>query len=56
MIAGLFGSVVFLFFFALYVIAVVVIVYLVVSALNRIGRGLEDIAQTLRRIESRGPQ
>jgi hypothetical protein len=31
-------------------------VWLVVSALRRIGKGVEEIAETLRRMESKGPQ
>lgn len=37
-----------------YLALVLVVVYLVVSALIGIRRGVEDIAQTLRRIEARG--
>jgi hypothetical protein len=43
-------------FFLLYVALIVFIVWQVISALNRISRGVQDIAQTLRRMESRGPQ
>jgi hypothetical protein len=35
---------------------VFVFVWLVVSALRRIGKGVEEIAETLRRMESKGPQ
>jgi len=50
MIASIAGT----FFFLLYFGAFVFVIWLVVTALNRIGRGVEDIAETLRRIESKG--
>ena len=40
----------------LYLALIVYIVWQVVSALNQISRGVEDIAQTLRRMESKEPQ
>jgi len=43
----------------IYLAPVIFIVYILVrvtSALNRISRGVEDIAQTLRRMESKEPQ
>ncbi len=43
-----------LMFVALYVAIVVFIIWQIISALNRISRGVEDIAHTLRRMESAG--
>jgi hypothetical protein len=37
----------------LYLALILLIVWYVISALHRISRGVEDIAQTLRRLESR---
>jgi hypothetical protein len=50
MIASIAG----IFFFLLYLGAFVFVIWLVVTALNRIGKGVEDISETLRRIESKG--
>ena len=38
---------------AVYIAVFVVVVWLVLAALNRIGRGVEEIAQALRRIEAK---
>ncbi len=46
-IAGLFS--------VIYVCLFVFIVWLVITTLRRIAAGVEDIAQTLRRIEANGP-
>lgn len=44
------------FFYYLLVLAVIVfIVWQVISALRRISKGVEDIAETLRRIETKEP-
>ena len=39
-----------------YIAAIVLVVWQVISALNRIARGVEDIAYTLRGMQSKGPQ
>jgi ABC-type sulfate transport system permease component len=39
-----------------YIALIVLVVWTVVSALNRIARGVEDIAYTLRSTESKKPQ
>ena len=39
-----------------YIAAIVLVVWQVISALNRIARGVEDIAYTLRSMQSKGPQ
>lgn len=39
----------------IYLFLLVLIVWQVLSALNRITKGVEAIAETLRRIESKGP-
>ncbi|HUB33538.1 MAG TPA: hypothetical protein VMA31_10935 [Bryobacteraceae bacterium] len=41
-------------FSLIYVALLVLVIYLVITALNRIATGVEDVAQTLRRMES-GP-
>jgi hypothetical protein len=38
-----------------FIVFVIYIVWQVVSALRRIGKGVEDIAETLRRTESKAP-
>ena len=43
------------FFFLTYIGLIVLIVWLVVSSLVRISRGVQDIAQILRRMEEKGP-
>ena len=43
-----------IFFQLLYLGAIVFVIWLVVTAINRIAKGVEDIAETLRRIESKG--
>jgi hypothetical protein len=45
-----------IFVLLFYVGTIVLIVWKVISSLNRIGRGVQDIAQTLRRMESKETQ
>ncbi len=53
---GSVGSFIGALFALLYLAIVVFIVWQVISALNGIRRGVDDIAQTLRRMESKEPQ